>query len=290
MIQRFDHAVIAVADLDAGITAYRRLGFDVSAGGRHQSLGTHNAIIRFGLDYLELLAVEDAEQARSRGPFGEDFLAFVEEESGLAGFVLAGSELESEAAGLEQVSLPVQGPFAMDRQRPDGRTLAWRLLVPGGSPWRKPWPFLIEWTTPDEERLAWDSPGKHLNGIAGVRGVDVLVPDLHDATRIYGTGLGLGRPVGEQPLRGDDAVARTYLIDGFELRLLTPRGSGRAADELDRIGPGPFRIVLHAPDLAATRRRFSAHKVAVHEVDGGLDIDPEAALGVRLRIAPGWSD
>ncbi len=56
---RFDHAVIAVQDLDAAMAAYRDLGFAVTPGGKHTGRGTHNAIIRFGLDYLELLAVYD---------------------------------------------------------------------------------------------------------------------------------------------------------------------------------------------------------------------------------------
>src|SRR5687767_5894308 len=41
MITRFDHAVIAVADLDLAIEAYRALGFDVFPGGRHEHRGTH---------------------------------------------------------------------------------------------------------------------------------------------------------------------------------------------------------------------------------------------------------
>ncbi len=57
MISRFDHAVIAVRNLDAAISAYRALGFEVSPGGHHTGLGTYNAIIRFGLDYIELLAL-----------------------------------------------------------------------------------------------------------------------------------------------------------------------------------------------------------------------------------------
>ena len=56
MITRFDHAVIAVADLERAIEAYSALGFDVSPGGRHEHRGTHNALIRFGgVDYVELL-------------------------------------------------------------------------------------------------------------------------------------------------------------------------------------------------------------------------------------------
>src|SRR3989442_10410930 len=55
MITRFDHAVIAVRDLDQALRLYRDvLGLDARPAGRHTGLGTHNGIVRFGLDYLEL--------------------------------------------------------------------------------------------------------------------------------------------------------------------------------------------------------------------------------------------
>ena len=60
---RFDHAVILVSDLAAASKTYEDLGFAVSAGGEHEGLGTHNALIRFGVDYLELLAVHDRKLA-----------------------------------------------------------------------------------------------------------------------------------------------------------------------------------------------------------------------------------
>ena len=97
MIERFDHAVIGVPDLKEAMEAFGRLGFEVAEGGRHPSLGTRNAIVRFGLDYLELLTVEYRDTARSRGAFGAELLTFLEKDSGLVGFVLAGSGLEDDA-------------------------------------------------------------------------------------------------------------------------------------------------------------------------------------------------
>ncbi len=60
MITRLDHVVLAVADLEAAVERFRTLGFSVMRGGEHPGFGTENAIIRFGLDYLELLHVRDA--------------------------------------------------------------------------------------------------------------------------------------------------------------------------------------------------------------------------------------
>ena len=258
MISRFDHAVIAVADIESAIEAYSALGFEVAAGGRHPSLGTRNAIVRFGLDYLELLAVEDADQARARGSFGAELADFLHKDTGLVGFVLASSKLEDEAAGLANIGLAHEGPFAMDRERPDGRVLAWRLVVPGLSPWRKPWPFLIEWETPDADRLSWDPIGQHANGVTGISGMELLVEDIDAAATLYETGLGLS-PSGD--------TAHSYTIDGFKLDVSEPSDPAMI-DELEHWGPGPYRLHLRAPALDCDV----------------IDIDPERALGARLRL------
>ena len=258
MISRFDHAVIAVPDIESAIATYSALGFEVAAGGRHPSLGTRNAIVRFGLDYLELLAVEDADQARARGSFGAELADFLDQATGLVGFVLASTKLEDEAAGLANIGLAHKGPFAMDRERPDGRVLAWRLVVPGLSPWRKPWPFLIEWKTPDADRLSWDPIGQHANGATGIFGMELLVEDIDAAATLYEKGLGLSL---------SDGTSNSYTIDGFKLEL-TEASDPEMTDELEHWGPGPFRLYLRAPSLDTDI----------------VDIDPEQALGARLRL------
>ena len=261
MITRFDHAVIAIRDIPAALEAYRALGFDVAAGGRHPSLGTQNAIIRFGLDYIELLAVEDKVQASARGPFGAELADFLDNASGLVGFVLASSDLDEEAAGLRQIDQDGEGPFAMDRERPDGRRLAWRLVVPGGSPWRKPWPFLIEWETPDSERVRWDAPGDHPNGAAGVAGIDLLVADIAAARTLYETAFGLTPATIE-------TTRVSYVLGGFRLTVATP-WNDEAARELTELGPGPFRLAL---------RHENAENVT--------DLPVDDALGARISLGP----
>jgi catechol 2,3-dioxygenase-like lactoylglutathione lyase family enzyme len=78
MITRFDHAVIAVSDLDRAVETYRSLGFDVFLGGRHEHRGTHNALIRFGgADYIELLGVYDPDKAVHSGLNGRTLAEFV---------------------------------------------------------------------------------------------------------------------------------------------------------------------------------------------------------------------
>ena len=64
---RFDHIVVAVKDLNKAITTYRNgLGFTVVPGGEHPA-GTHNALVHFGLSYVELLADPDHRLAEDYG-------------------------------------------------------------------------------------------------------------------------------------------------------------------------------------------------------------------------------
>lgn len=282
MIERFDHAVIGLSDPAAGVEAFRRLGFEVTEGGQHPTLGTRNAIVRFGLDYLELLWVEHPETARERGKFGNELLSFLEESSGLVGYVLAGARLEEQVDGFRDLGVGSEGPFEMDRIRPDGKRLEWRLLVPGGTPWRKPWPYLIDWITPESDLLAWDPPGTHSCGVTGVAGIDLVVEDLQQAALIYRQGLGM-RP-GKPPSGPRRSRTLQYRVGSFRLRLIEPASAGPEADQLHEQGAGPFRIILSSGDLRGTARVLNSQGIPHTETPAGLDIDPGAAAGVRIRI------
>ncbi len=287
MIQRFDHAVIGVPDLAAGMAAFRRMGLQVAEGGRHPSLGTRNAIVRFGLDYLELLTVENPEQARSRGSFGAELLDFLERSSGLVGYVLAGTDLQEQVDGFRMLGMEADGPFAMDRIRPDGRRLEWRLVVPGGSPWRKPWPYLIDWITPEANLLDWDPAGNHELGVTGVAGIDLVVEDLDAAQQLYDHALGLRRHriPSEQP--SHDAHGCFYQLKNLVLGLHQPTTEGPMSRELARRGPGPYRLTLSIPHISSTIDALTRRGIPFQTTPHGADIDPKAALGVRLRLRAG---
>ena len=275
MIARFDHAVIAVRDLEQTIQAYRELGFDVHPGGRHPGRGTHNAIVRFGLDYLELLAVADEAELMATGPSGQEFVEFLRgREGGLVGYALATTDIAADAARLERASVAADGPFAMDRLRPDGRLLAWRLLVPGGTPWRRPWPFLIEWDAPDEQRLAWEQPGTHANGVRRVAGIVLAVRDLDGASTFYGEHLGLS-PQGRDEVPELVARRARFAVGALTIDLLAPAGDGPVQQVLGAEGEGPFQLVLAVGDRDRTRGMLAAR---------GIDLEPAPAAPAALRI------
>jgi catechol 2,3-dioxygenase-like lactoylglutathione lyase family enzyme len=289
MALRFDHAAVAVRDLDAAIRRYDDLGFAVSPGGQHPGQGTRNAIIRFGLDYVELLAVADEAAARAGSLSGPMLADFVRAREGIAGYALATTTIEQAATRFDRGSgaaVTAEGPFPMQRRRPDGNLLAWRLLVPHGVPWRRPWPFLIQWDTPDEQRLSWERPGTHPNTVTGVAGLTLVVADLARTLDLYERRL-------EVPLSGQDAVpdlaARraTFLVGTVRIDLLAPAGDGPVQRALADQGEGPYELALGASDLEQARRVLSQAGVACQPVAGNpaaLSISPDQACGARLVL------
>jgi len=241
---RFDHAVILVPDLAAALTTYERLGFAVSPGGRHEGLGTHNALIRFGVDYLELLATHDRETAIASDR-GKALVDLVESgRGGLASFALATTQIERDAERFARTGLTAVGPFAMKRMRPDGKLLSWRLLVPHGSAYRVPWPFFIQWDQPDATRLSWEGAGGHANGAMKVIGVRVAVRDLDAAADLYDRQLGIAVSSAQDApeIGGRRRVAK---VGSTEIALCAPAGGdGAVAKRLRDIGEGIYEIAL----------------------------------------------
>lgn len=279
MITRFDHLVIAVRDLDIASERFRALGFEVRSGGEHPGQGTHNAIIRFGLDYIELLAIRDEAEARTGRLSGTALVEYLRaSEWGMAGYALATDDIEGDAARLKAGGIAAVGPFAMNRQRPDGSTLAWRLLILGGTPWRRPWPFLIQWETPDSERLTIEQPGSHPNGITGVFGALVTTRDLASATDLYARGLGLPRypAAGLEGFGAVFSAGKTFVALGTQADV--------APTQLE--GDGVSSVTLGAQDPVATAAWLTEHALApAREVESPAPRYTLDVGGVRLIIA-----
>jgi catechol 2,3-dioxygenase-like lactoylglutathione lyase family enzyme len=260
MITRLDHVVIGVRDLDDAVQAYQELGFEVQPGGRHTGLGTHNALIRFGLEYLELLAVHDSSEATRSGGPGRFMTEYQRERPGaLLGFALASSNLDDEAArGAAPAVGYTQGqPFAMQRTRPDGHVLSWRLLVPGQHTWRRPWPFLIQWDTSDQQRLAWEGTGQHANGASGVTGLRVAARDVPAVISIYRDQLGL--PV----------TSSSVALPNSPIEIVHSEDD----DE------GLAEVQLRVPNLNVTRDWFARQRIALNHRSA---VPLERSLGAHL--------
>ena len=288
MITRFDHAVIAVSDLNRTGRLYQEsLGLSPYVGGRHTGLGTHNEIVRFGLDYLELLGIYDRHEVMMAGYRRASLAEYLDRAGGgLIGFCLATADIDALAERFRSTGLAATGPFDMERRRPDGTVIRWRLLVPGNTSWRRPWPFFIQWDMPDAERLRVEKPGVHPLGVRRVVALSVMVNDLESAGDLYCQQIGLMEE-SRWPLPALDAHCMRLNVPGLTLDLLAPTGSGIVQDTISAQGEGLFGVVHQVDDLAAARTLLAANDISLQpapEHAGAWLIPPAEAEGARLLL------
>jgi Glyoxalase-like domain len=123
----FDHLVVACADLDQGAEwIQERLGVEVSPGGRHAMMGTHNRLLRLGpRAYLEVLAIDPDAPAPPRPRWFDLDTTTVRERAAREPFVLTWvartNEIETAAARVPALGDVLS--LTRDRYR-------WRLSVP----------------------------------------------------------------------------------------------------------------------------------------------------------------
>ena len=149
-----DHIVYAVPDLAGGVADLeQRLGVRAAPGGRHESAGSHNALLGLGgASYLEIIAPDPTNPNPPRPR------AFNLDENGgprLAGWATRSTAIDqtvdrARAAGYDPG--PIQD---LSRRRPDGLLLEWRLTRhdTGGE---FVLPFVIDWG--DAEHPSTTSP------------------------------------------------------------------------------------------------------------------------------------
>jgi catechol 2,3-dioxygenase-like lactoylglutathione lyase family enzyme len=282
----FDHAMISVRDLDEAVAHYRALGFDVQSGGEHPGVGTHNALISFGQDYVELLSVRDKSEAERNVVTGElvDFLA--KHEAGLTMYGLSTTAIQYEAERFHQSRLAALGPFSLSREQSDGHVRTWSLLIPiwNNTHWCQPFPFFIQLGMPGERLLSQNKPVSHPNGAAGCKGIAVAVRDLDRVADLYEHLFDL-ELVRLDKVPALASVRATFRAGAFEIDLLSPYDRGPVQHMLDTDGEKPFELRLAVKGLEQTRAFFAQH--SLNSEPGPIEPDsimlsPQQTLGVRL--------
>jgi len=244
------------------------LGFSVEKGGSHRGFGTCNAIMRFGLDYIELLAVENEEVARTATPGSLAIVNYLEQrEWGLLGFMLAGAELDACCERLNKLGIETPAPWGMSRVRPDGRELAWKLLTPGGGSWRKPWPTVIEWATPDEERVEWDGIGSHPNGALALSQIQIAARSSARSVAVFEQGFGLQADQ-PQTLTALNAEVSRIDLDRGSVEIIVPLNEGDS--EVNQVirtqAEGVYNAMISVANIEQTAEWFARHGLAVTEI------------------------
>ena len=161
-----DHVLIGVRDLDETAATFGGLGFTMTPEGVHPGRGTHNRLVVFGLEYLEMISVRDPSQVTLR----LDLPAFLESREGLYMFALGTGDVEATAAAMRaggaEVAEPVDGARGGEGDQPG---YSWRSaeiahgVTPGGHT------FLIQHNNAFEERYNLPGPlNGHDNVVTGI--------------------------------------------------------------------------------------------------------------------------
>lgn len=161
------------------------LGVSPSPGGRHEGLGTHNAILPLLAGaYVELIAADPTLPAPAGPrPFGIDGL----EASRLATWAVRTAAIDEEVVRIRSRGYEPGDVLELSRATPGGELLRWKLALP-----RKPTfdglvPFLIDWGDAPHPS-ATDEAACTFHDLAGVHPEPELV-------RQAITALGVSLPV-----------------------------------------------------------------------------------------------
>ena len=261
MIVRIDHVMICVPDLQQGIAQYRKMGFNIHAGGVHTSKGTHNAIAFLQDDYIELLAIRDLAEHRAAasgpGSSHADLPRFIAAGGGIRHIILQSDDLAAEVSAMRSRGVDVSDAMEGSRRTPAGQELRWKAAVLGP---RNPLPvFFIQHVTPiAERRKQVPDAGRHPNGVYTIERAYVVVPDAKAAAALYARVLGLPQP----PLqRGTVIMAdmAVFQLGPTGLGIVQPYAPGTAADALERRGPGPFQALFRTTSMGAAARWMQEH-------------------------------
>ena len=187
--------------------------------------------------YVELIA---SAQPGARAPWWPEHIAG---NGGPCAWSIRSGDVAADAAAFQARGIPVRGPIAMRRARPDGRDAEFSVAFLGEGEPGTLLPFLIQDLTPralraEPSRCAADA------GIAGVGGVTLGVTDLDLAAGMFRRAFEWPAPV---PGEGGADEAQVAHFPGTPVTLISPRTSGTPlAWRLTRFGDGPVSFSLRA--------------------------------------------
>ena len=170
MISSVDHLIIAVKDLDQAISDYEKiLGITPCWKGKHNELGTRNALFNFENTYLELLSPCDV------GP-GTELINTLLAENGdhLAGIVLGTQNIEHTKEALNKNGHAVEISSGEAVNEKDGKIRRWKNIFLPSALSRELFIFIIEHTEGGLSKYENQDPSK-------VKKLDHVVINTQDA-------------------------------------------------------------------------------------------------------------
>ena len=262
---QFDHAIIAVLDLNVAIADFQALGFNAFYGGKHADGKTHNGLIVFeDGGYLELLAPTNPNFMETMETVDlNSFLDFMARGDGWAGFAMLVDDVEFVAVGMRERELEITGPTPNSRLRPDGEKIAWRIISIDDSRT----PFFIQDETPRVLRVP-DDPDKinHANGVTGVAAMTVAVKKLERGVDRYRAILGVEPGPGPEMIGAETAM---FTLANFTMTLAAPAAfDSPLTNYVAQRGEVPFEIGLRTTGDPGLLNLKQAHGARIELVSG----------------------
>jgi catechol 2,3-dioxygenase-like lactoylglutathione lyase family enzyme len=255
MITRLDHLMICVPDLARGTEQYRKLGFNIQAGGIHPGKGTHNAIALNEEDYVELLAIRDAAEQRAAarpGSYQDGLERYIAEGGGIRYVIVQSDDLAADVAAMRARGVDVSDAIDAGRKTPAGMDLKWKTATLGP---KNPLPiFFIQHMTPmSERRKQLPDASPHPNGVRFLERAYIVVQDLEASVAAYSKVLGVSQP---RMYKGTVIMSHmaVFQFGNSGLTVAHPYAPGPAADSLERRGPGPFQALYRTTSMGAAAR------------------------------------
>ena len=255
MIERLDHLVIAVNDLDSAIDSYTKLfGYGPSWRGIHRQLGTANALFPVENTYLELLASNGEEGA------GAAMIKATLELNGegLAGLVLGTSNINDLkesllASGVELQDLSLGEGVDSDQ----GLKRTWKNLFLPFSLTRGMFAFIIQHET-------GELPAVHGRSSSTINKLDHVVVNTNDPEgfkSLYGDTFGI-RLALDQTVEKWGGRMLFFRLNHTTIEVIGKPNEDDPADKL-------WGLAWSVEDLKATHQRLVKEGIEISEVKEG---------------------
>jgi hypothetical protein len=265
-----DHVTLAWSSLEPLERALAEAGLRADYGGPHGNRATHMDVLGFDDgSYVELIAPFEpgtpiAWEAQMRGEAGP---------CAWAASLSSTAALAAEAERIRALGIPVRGPMASSRTRPDGRRAEWEYAFLGEGEPGATLPFIIADHTPRDLRVR---PSASVAGaeLTGVELVVLGVPDVVQAAalfhRVYdwpaptlhkalAFGATLAHFPGTPVVLAADLSAEDLTLGPSRRPPDAPRSDGQKpwlARRLARFGPAPCAFLLGTLDMATSQARL----------------------------------
>ncbi|MFB5675842.1 VOC family protein [Paenibacillus terreus] len=267
----FDHAVHFVDKPEHAPAELAKLGIHTVQGGRHESIGTYNALTYFDLRYIEWIGIFDPKLLpphQETHRYGlVDTLAGDGYVKGLSRIALRTEQIDELAAQLAAQGLEVIGPVDCSRRRPDGKLLQWKLLFAGLPDEGLPLPFFIQWDDSDEARradlTANGTIADHARGPLALDYVAFTVRDLQETVSQWAKWLSLeaGEAVYDDYWKGKKQALH---LGNFQLIFIEPDLEGLAWKYLQARGERPFLVGLNSGLDGVSEQYVEVHGSLYH--------------------------